>query len=125
MMGWGVVMMFHKLRILWDFFNIPKGLFCVIMMGVRRVKLSAFGSLHFGLGKTFRSSHRRCSIKKGVLKISANFTGKHLCWCLFLIKLKACRPTTLSTQAFSCEICKIFKNTYFEEHLLMAVTEHF
>ena len=26
-----------------------------------------------------RSSHRRCSIKKGVLKNFAKFTGKHLC----------------------------------------------
>ena len=32
-----------------------------------------------------RSSHRRCSVKKGVLKNFVNFTGKHLCWCLFLI----------------------------------------
>ena len=43
-----------------------------------------------------KSSHRRCSVKKGVL---INFTGKNLCWCLFLTKLQ------------------IFKNTYFEEHL--------
>ena len=28
--------------------------------------------------------------KKGALKSSANFTGKHLCWSLFLIK---CRPS--------------------------------
>ena len=27
--------------------------------------------------------------KKGVLKNFANFTGKHLCWSLFLIKLQA------------------------------------
>ena len=33
-----------------------------------------------------RSSHRRCSIKKGALKIFAIFTGKHLCWRLVLIK---------------------------------------
>ena len=26
-----------------------------------------------------RSSHRRCSVKKGVLKYFANFTWKHLC----------------------------------------------
>ena len=32
----------------------------------------------------------------------------------FLIKLK-----TL-THAFSCELCKIFMNTYFEEHLRTA-----
>ena len=31
------------------------------------------------------SSHPRCSIKRGVLRNFANFTGKHLCWSLFLI----------------------------------------
>ena len=34
------------------------------------------------------SSHGRCSIKEGVLKNFAKFTGKHLCQSLFLIKLK-------------------------------------
>ena len=24
--------------------------------------------------------HQRCSVKKGILKTFANFTGKHLCW---------------------------------------------
>ena len=33
-----------------------------------------------------RSSHRRCSINKAVFKNSAIFTGKHLCWSIFLIK---------------------------------------
>ena len=28
-----------------------------------------------------------------------------------------------STQVFSCEICKIYKNTYFEEHLLEAAPD--
>ena len=36
-----------------------------------------------------RSNHRRCSVKNGVLKYFANFTGKNLCWSLFLLKLKA------------------------------------
>ena len=27
------------------------------------------------------------------------------------------------TQMFSCEICKVFKNTYFEEHLQMTASE--
>ena len=36
-----------------------------------------------------RSSHWRCSIKEGVLKIFALFTGKHLRQSLFLIKLQA------------------------------------
>ena len=33
--------------------------------------------------------------KIDVLENSANFTGKHLCWSLFVIKLQAIRPTTL------------------------------
>ena len=47
-------------------------------------------------GKTFtmlvpsqtpsRSNHRRCSVKKGVVKLR-NFAGKYLCWSLFLIKV--------------------------------------
>ena len=55
------------------------------------------------------SNHQRCSVKKGVLKKIANFTGKHLCWSFFLIKLQL--------RLLSYEICEIFKNTYFEEHL--------
>ena len=34
-----------------------------------------------------RSSHQRCSIKKGVLRNFAKFTGKHLCQSLFLNKV--------------------------------------
>ena len=37
-----------------------------------------------------RSSHRRYSVKKGVLKNFANITGKHLCWSLCCL-----RPATL------------------------------
>ena len=33
--------------------------------------------------------------KRAVLKIFALFTGKHLCWCLFLIKFHALRPAAL------------------------------
>ena len=52
--------------------------------------------------------------KKGVLKNFANLTEKHLCWSLFLIKMEAWETPA---QMFSCEISKIFKSTYFEEHL--------
>ena len=43
----------------------------------------------------FRSSHQRCSIKKGVLRIFARFTGKHLCRSLFFNKVAGLRPATL------------------------------
>ena len=33
-----------------------------------------------------RSSHRRCSLRKGVLKNFVNFKEKHLCWSVFFNK---------------------------------------
>ena len=57
-----------------------------------------------------RSSHRKCSIKKGALKNFVKFTGKRLCQIPFLKK------ETLA-QLFSCERYEIFKNTFFVEHI--------
>ena len=37
---------------------------------------------------TFRSSHQRCSVTKGVLGNFAKFTGKHLCQSLFFNKIE-------------------------------------
>ena len=34
----------------------------------------------------FRSSHRRCSVKKGALNNFANFTGKQLCFPVTFVK---------------------------------------
>ena len=52
-----------------------------------------------------RSSQRRYSVKKGVLKKFTNFTGKRLYWSLYLLKawrLKACNFIKKRTQVFSC-----------------------
>ena len=38
---------------------------------------------------------RRCSVKKGVLRDFAKFTGKHLCQGLFFNKIAGHRPATL------------------------------
>ena len=54
-----------------------------------------------GVVSTVRTSHRRCSVEQGVLKNFANFTGKYLCWSLFLINLQACRPATLLKRDFN------------------------
>ena len=43
----------------------------------------------------YRSSHRRCSVKKDVLRNFAKFTGKHLCQRLFFNSLAGLRPATL------------------------------
>ena len=43
----------------------------------------------------FRSSHQRCSIKKGALGNFAKFTGKHVCQRLSFNKVADLRPATL------------------------------
>ena len=50
---------------------------------------------------------------KSVLKNFTNFTRKQLCWSLFFNNAADLRP----------EICEIFKNTYFEEHLRTNASE--
>ena len=56
-----------------------------------------------------KSSHRRCSIKKAVLKNFGIFIGKHLCWSLFISFIKKrlqqrCFTVTkfLRTSAYGC-----------------------
>ena len=69
----------------------------------------------------YGSSHQRCSVRKGVLRNLAKFTGKDLCQSLFFNKVSGLRPATLLkkrlAQVFSCEFCEIFKNIFFTEHL--------
>ena len=42
-----------------------------------------------------KTSRREVFCKKGVLEKFAKFTGKHLCWSLFLNKVAGLRPATL------------------------------
>ena len=69
-----------------------------------------------------RNSHRRCSVKKGLLKNFVIFTGKHQ-ECLFnkVFYIRFYYKETL-TQTFSSEYCEIFKNTYVEEYLPQTAT---
>ena len=68
-----------------------------------------------------RSSHRRCSVKKGVLRNFTKFTAKHLCQSLFFNKVAGLKPAKLLkkrlAQVFSCEFCEISKNTFSLEQL--------
>ena len=44
------------------------------------------------IGVFYRSSHKRCSVKKVFLENSQKFTGKHLCQNLFFNKVAGLRP---------------------------------
>ena len=67
-----------------------------------------------------QKQQHKCSIKIGLFKYFAKLTVKKLCLSLLFNKVAALRPATLltKTQVFSCEFCKIFKNTLFVEHLV-------
>ena len=81
----------------------------------------------------FRSSHRRCSVTKGVRRNFAKFAGKPLCQSLFFNKVADLRPETLlkkrlrqrcflevcncvkketPAQGLSCEFCEISNNAF-------------
>ena len=59
----------------------------------------------------------------GVLKSFVIFTGKHLCWSLFLIRLQACRFIEKRFQhwCFPLHVKKIFKNSYLYKHQLLII----
>ena len=51
--------------------------------------------MHFLEFYLFRSSHRRCSVRKRVLRNFAKFTGKGLCQSLFFNNTAVLKPATL------------------------------
>ena len=59
----------------------------------------------------FRSSHRRCSVKKCVLRNFEKFTGKNLCQRLFFNKVARLRLATLSKKCLwhRCFVLLIFR----------------
>ena len=60
-----------------------------------------------------RRSHRKCSMKKAVLKHFAIFTGKYLCCNFFLIKLRAWRTETLlKRDSNTGAVLRILRNFY-------------
>ena len=67
-----------------------------------------------------KSSRPKVFCKMNVLKNFAKFTGKHLRQGLFFNKVE---KETMA-QMFSCEFCKVFKNTYFYRTSLVAASEY-
>ena len=71
-----------------------------------------------------RSSRSQKFFKIGVLKNFAIFTGKHLCWSLFLIKLQVWNPVTSLKRDSNTVVflwyCEIFKKGFFQRTSLVA-----
>ena len=89
---------------------------CTYEIRTSKWKAKKGGTTYPGI---IRSSHRRSSIEKGVLKTFAKFTGKHLCQSLFFNKVADLRPATLSKKRLwhRCFLLNFAKNTYFTENL--------
>ena len=65
---------------------------------------------------------QRCSVTKGVFRNFPKLTGKHLYHSLFLIKLRASRPATLSKKrlwyrCFPVNFAKFLRTPFVTEHL--------
>ena len=72
--------------------------------------------------RSSRSSHQRCSLRKGVLINFAVFTGKHLCQSLFFNEITGLSPATLLKKrlwhrCFPVNFAKFLRTLFFTEHL--------
>ena len=69
--------------------------------------------------RQFRSSHQRCSVRKGVLRNFAILTGKHKCQSLFFSKVAGLRSATLLKKrlwhkCFSVNIAKFLRTPFLQ-----------
>ena len=84
-------------------------------MGVLKNFANFIGKHH--CWSTFRSSCSQVFFKVGILKNFTIFTEKHPCGTLFLIKLQAWRPITLTKRCFPVFIAKFLRTALFIERL--------
>ena len=75
---------------------------------------------------TCRNTHRKCSVKIGVLKNFVKFTGKHLRRSFFDNKVAVQRSATLLKKRLQdrcfLRVCKIFKSSFSIEHLRVTAS---
>ena len=78
---------------------------------------------------SYRSSHRRCSVRKGFLRNFAKFTGKHLCQSLFFNKVTACNfiKKRLWHRCFTVKFAKFVRTSFLQNtpgRLLIFVKDY-
>ena len=86
-------------------------------------------SSFFNIVKKDRSSHRRYSVRNGVLRNLAKFTGKHLCQSPFFNKAAGLILATLSKKSlwprcFPVNFGKFLRTPFFTEHLWVTASEN-
>ena len=67
-----------------------------------------------------RSSNWNSAVKKSVFRNFASFTGKQLCWSLFLIELQAFRPAVLLKRDSNTDVF-LWNLQIFKEHLIWSL----
>ena len=104
----------NKLKITAQLYNIAsrflKGAFTFWV--VKEWLTVFFEDVYLPFSHSYRFSLPKAFCKQGALKNFAKFTGKWLCWSLFLIKVLEWGPATLLKKRLTCEFCEIVKNTF-------------
>ena len=101
----------HTNKHIWTYFR-------VVTITQRKIShISIISILHDSkIPEKYRSSRSQIFLKIGVLKNFANFTEKHLCSSLFLIKLQALRRE--SNTCFPVKFARFLRAPFFRENLL-------
>ena len=76
-----------------------------------------------------RSSHRKCSVTRVVLRNFAKFTGKHRCQSLFFNNVAGLRPATLLKKVlwhrcFPVNFAKFPRTPFLTEHIRRQLLEY-
>ena len=101
---WRIVLMLNvdTITVKWPFQFLPSSVASVVTFDY----LNDYFSI-----PQYRSSQRRCSRKKAVLKSFPVFTEKDLCGSLFLVKLQAFRPAAVLKRDSNTDVfLGIFRN---------------
>ena len=96
----------------------------LVMRSFRDTIAIAIEDLQSSILSLVRSGHRRCSVRKRVLRNFAKFTGKHLCQSLFLNKNAEnfIKKETLA-KAFPCEYCEVAKKAFLQRTPPVAASD--
>ena len=68
--------------------------------------------------------YKKNVLQKEVVNNFEKFTGKYLCWSLFIKVGTITLSKKTPAQAVSCKFCNILNSTSFVKQIRMAISEH-